>query len=237
MVNKKFRRKRRDHNILKYKILTLIILISIIFVSFDMFIGKLITSAIAYQGNIIATKVLSEETLEILSDINISYSDIITINKDTNEKISSIETNIHTVNLIKSKITKNITQTLIDMKNYSFEVPIGTLLSQNLLLGRGPNITIIINPVGYLQCDILSNFESVGMNQTKHQITLRLAIDVNTIIPFKRASTKIITNFLISETIIVGEIPQYYTNIVSDNESILSDIDSINKNALHDKQL
>ena len=62
---------------------------------------------------------------------------------------------------------------------------------------------------------------SAGINQTLHQITLIISADVHFIMPWYRTKGNFETDFLLAETIIVGEVPDAYTNVI---ESVGSDM-------------
>ncbi|MEG2814367.1 MAG: sporulation protein YunB, partial [Oscillospiraceae bacterium] len=128
------------------------------------------------------------------------------------------------INKIKSMLTYEVTNEINTIYEKKFYISIGTLLGNNIFSGKGKKIGFSIEPTGFLESDIKSEFSQAGINQTKHNIVLNLKLNVTTIVPFKSACTTVSTNMIIAETVIVGEVPQYYTNVEGANEKTIADI-------------
>ena len=54
---------------------------------------------------------------------------------------------------------------------------------------------------------------TAGINQTKHQINLRVTVDMEILIPWGTQSTEVSTDVLIADTVIVGKVPDTYLNM------------------------
>lgn len=181
----------------------------------DLLTRPILDRAIILQGNRIAALVLSQEATALLKEMELTYSDLAQVERDTAGRVVSIESETAQINLIKSGLEQRVTERLSVIKQQDFSVPLGTLLNNPLLNGRGPMIRLHIAPVGVLHTQIVSNFVSAGINQTSHQIYLQLSLDFTAFIPLHKATSTIKTNILLAETVIVGEVPQYYTNVQS----------------------
>ena len=57
---------------------------------------------------------------------------------------------------------------------------------------------------------ILSQFESAGINQTNHKIYLTISSTVSTVIPLITSRVNAEQEVLISESIIIGKVPEVY---------------------------
>ena len=140
------------------------------------------------------------------------YSDICQINKNEAGEIISITLNTNDVKKIKSHlsktIVKNITQTHIE----DLGIPIGNLTKTYILSGRGPKIPIKILTASSPNIHIESHFEDAGINQTKHKITILTNIDIQIILPYETIYKKVSYESLLSETIIVGKVPDVYVS-------------------------
>lgn len=80
-------------------------------------------------------------------------------------------------------------------------------------MGIGPEIQIKILPVGSVITNLKSKFESVGINQTLHQIYLEVSCKVTIVMPYDSIEADIVNQVLMTESIIVGEIPEAYYNL------------------------
>ena len=97
----------------------------------------------------------------------------------------------------------------------SLEIPIGNLLGSSLLLGRGPDIPVDITMLSSSRVDFKNELVSAGINQTKHQMKLDVVIDIDVIMPWRTVSTQVVSEILIAETVIVGQVPQTYLDMES----------------------
>ena len=52
-----------------------------------------------------------------------------------------------------------------------------------------------------------------GINQTKHQITLLIRVDIDILIPWGSVSTQVVSEVLIADTVIVGQVPGTYLDM------------------------
>lgn len=67
----------------------------------------------------------------------------------------------------------------------------GTLSGVQLLSGRGPDLNLKVVPSGYMTSEIENRFDSAGINQTRHQIMLKMDMRVLAIIPGYTVATDI----------------------------------------------
>lgn len=80
-------------------------------------------------------------------------------------------------------------------------------------MGVGPEIQIKILPVGSVTTNFESKFESAGINQTLHKIYLDVACKVTIVMPYESIEADIVNQVLMTESVIVGEIPEAYYNL------------------------
>ena len=79
-------------------------------------------------------------------------------------------------------------------------------------------------PVGYVQTEIYNSFQSAGINQTLHQIMLKVTATVSAVIPAYTVTTDVTTNLCIAQTIIVGKVPTAYTDINGEQSDLIGQI-------------
>lgn len=142
----------------------------------------------------------------------INYDEVVKINKDQLERISSIRVDVGKLNRIFSKVTLDIQEQLSTLGDEKIEIPIGALMGNSIFSAKGPSISIKIIPAGSVETDFKSEFTSAGINQTKHRIYLLVKTKIGIAVPFADNTTEVITNIPIAETVIIGDVPQYYIN-------------------------
>jgi len=124
--------------------------------------------------------------------------------------ITLIEANSIVINKLARDMAQS-TETYIEkMGEQDVEIPIGTLSGSPLLAGKGFNITIKILPLGSVKCQFISEFESAGINQTRHKIYLDVIASISIVLPTSESTVKINTPVLVSESILIGKVPDTY---------------------------
>lgn len=149
----------------------------------------------------------------VTDKLKITYEDIVIPNKDSSNNITSLSVNSVLVNKIKTMLDSEVDDILSKNGKFSFSISIGTILGNEFTAGRGPSIQFEYDMFCSISTDFESNFTSCGINQTKHQIILNISSDLSTASPFATEQKIDNLQYLLCETVIVGEVPQSYTNI------------------------
>ena len=182
-----------------------------------------IAAAIYFQRNV--TKVLisiSEATMRAFTTVAINdavyytrsdgvrYEDLVSIERDSAGDITAVSANALKINKI-ARDAASISQA--NLKNLSLNgipIPLGALTGIEALAGFGPRIHIRIIPVSSVTCAFSSEFESVGINQTKHSIYLNVVADISIVMPSRTEKFAVTTDILVCECVLVGEVPDVY---------------------------
>lgn len=154
---------------------------------------------------------------EALQEEGASYENLVQIERNNNGEILAVSSNVVQMNQLKAEILKKAQESLKEFGHMDIKVPVGTLLGGELLHGRGPEIPVRITLTGNITADFTSNFESAGINQTKHQIVMELNIHIYTYLSGAKAGADLTSSVPIAETVIVGETPQFFAT--SENAS------------------
>jgi hypothetical protein len=67
-------------------------------------------------------------------------------------------------------------------------------------------------PIGSVVCKFVSNFESAGINQTLHKIYVNINAQIGVVFPLNSVSFNSEQQVLISECVIIGQVPEVYLN-------------------------
>lgn len=100
------------------------------------------------------------------------------------------------------------------------KISVGTLSGIAPLSGMGPNIKIRFTPAANVQSTFESTLKKSGINQTLYRVKIILTAEIYIILPGKSSKLTVSTDAAIAESVIVGEVPQVYTN-VEDEENML----------------
>ena len=140
----------------------------------------------------------------------ISYSDLVSIEKNADGEITLIAANSMIINKLARDMAQS-TETYIEkIGEQDVKIPIGTLSGSPLLAGKGFKVTIRVLPLGSVKCQFVSEFETAGINQTRHKIYLDVVATISIVLPTSQSIVKTNTPVLVSESIIVGKVPDTY---------------------------
>ena len=183
-----------------------------------------IKSVAAYQAEQMCTRVINNAVTEVLAESGLTYDNLIHIERDSAGKISAVQADIVAMNNLKAQISSSVAEIISERSMGEVNIPIGTFTDMDFLTGRGPRVAFKIQYANALTSTIKNNFIAAGINQTRHQIMLEIKAKVFALVPGYRTSTEVTTNFLLAETIIVGDVPDAFTNVEESAGSELSGI-------------
>ncbi len=179
------------------------------------------------KAKIIANSAINATVSNYLTEQKVSYKDLIIINCAENGSVNSVEFDTITITKMKASIISLVQNKIASNENINIKVPVGTLTGNQFLNNRGPNIDISFRMSSAIYSKISSTFTSAGINQTLHKIILDISADIYFVMPWYRTTGSYETEFVLAETIIVGDVPDAYTNVIeypgSDMAGILFD--------------
>ncbi len=214
---------RSKRPVIKVFMITLVLsLVSVLF--FDMLLYPMIKSMSLQRSKTQATHIINKSVTQVLDDGN--YDNLILFDKDSNGRIAAMKTDSVTMNRLKSLIAIQIHNNLSAYSHDDIYIPLGSLFKNSFITGKGPKIKICIKPAGAVVSDYRNVFKSAGINQTNHRVMVDITVSIYVIMPFHCEKTVVTTSVCVSDTIIVGEIPEAFTNVQnynSDSDSGISD--------------
>lgn len=145
-------------------------------------------------------------------NISLNYDSIVNVNYTSSGEISYLSANQYVVNTITREVVKNAQYQMQQLGEEGIRIPIGTFSGFSFLVGRGPNVKLQMLPVGAISSDFNSQFSSVGINNTLHQLFLDVKATVELIMPFKNINVVVSTSVLLCEGVIIGKVPEVYLN-------------------------
>lgn len=166
--------------------------------AFDSFAETSVKTHIKLKINEIITKKLDSSNMQI--------DEIIYINSNSEGRIISIIVNTPLINRILFEIEKEILNET-DLSSLTLGIPIGNLLGFKLTSGKGPKLDVIINPISVTANKPKSELMSSGINQTLHRICVDFSSEIICLAPFYETKCTVSTTIILSEILIVGEIP------------------------------
>lgn len=195
-------------------LVVLLILCIIMIVALDGRIRILINNYAHSKAKIISNSVINDTVYDYLNQKGIKYTDLMNINTKEDGTVTSVEFDSIEMTKLKSGILSLVQNNISSKETITMNIPFGTLTGNQLLNNRGPKIKINMKISSAVYSKIKSEFISAGINQTMHRITMSISTDIYFIMPWYRSSGSYETEFVLAETVIVGEVPDAYTNVI-----------------------
>lgn len=160
----------------------------------------------------LAVEALNEAIYEVM-DSSVKYGDLMQVITDSSGQITMLQANTLLMNNLASRAALAAQRNLGDLVEQGIRLPLGAAFGIELFSGSGPNIQVSVVPVGSVSTKFVTAFESAGINQTRHQISLESSILMHIVIPSGANSLIVQTSVPIAESIIVGAVPETFVNI------------------------
>jgi len=147
----------------------------------------------------------------VLREEDWAYEDFVTLHTDESGSITAVTTRASQVNRFTARVLREITEAA-ERGDLDLHVNLGDFLGANLLLGRGPELRFRVGLMTSPDVKLLTQLSSTGINQTRHALVVKAAVDIDLFIPWGSVSSRVETDILVAETLIVGRVPDTYMN-------------------------
>ena len=148
-----------------------------------------------------------------VGDGSLEYGKLVTLEKDGRGNITALVTNSALINILQTRISSNVVARVENVVDANMGIPIGSAFGGVLTMGRGPRIPVKIQSVTNVNTRFTNEFSSAGINQTRHKIMLEIFVEIDIGLPGDRVKAGVTSEVAIAETVIVGVVPNVYTDI------------------------
>jgi len=181
-------------------------------IAISLFLRRLSSEIALSDARDAVTLAVNETVQSIMAAGGYGYDDFVTLCRDKEGSICAITTDTVKINALATELLAETVRSA-DSRKLDIRIPLGNLLGSNLLLGRGPEIPVEILMLTSSFVRLESGFSDTGINQTKHDLILKVSVDIDILVPWETISTTVETDVLIAETILVGRVPDTYVNL------------------------
>lgn len=212
--------RRKMRNIKWGRALALLILLGT-FIGVDMGIRPMVKASAASQTQIAVNRMIQRAVLEVLEEDGLRYQSFVSLQQNLNGETTALTTDTVLINRLQGELLEKILQTLQETRQITLQLPLGSLTGSQFLAGRGPLVTLRLRPVGIVKTKIVNQFDEAGINQTRHRIQLQVTVDMLSLLPGYRISSQAQSNIILAETIIVGLVPDAYTEVYGGTDDLV----------------
>ena len=158
----------------------------------------------------LSTSAVSDAVYDVLQEENLTYNELVEIEYDKDDNVSVISLKTIKLNLIARRFYQ-VAQVYLDrMGDTGVDVALGTFTGIPFMSGIGPKINLKLVSIGAMTSTFKNYFVSAGINQTNHSVYIQLFASVSLILPAYSATIDSVTEVLVAESVIIGDVPQIY---------------------------
>lgn len=207
-----------------FKALIFSLIVFVVLGLFDYMIRPIIKTVSEHEAHRACMKVINNALYDEISANKPKYSDLVSISSDEQGIVTAVETNTYSANVYKTRVINRVIDSFGKIESETADINVGTLLNMPLLAGTGPKIEFKTVPTGKVSAEFLHSFTSAGINQTRHRLSVQITVSVTVIASGYKNEFDVPCEFLIADTVIVGKVPEAYTDIHDDESSTISKI-------------
>ena len=156
--------------------------------------------------------------LDILSEQNVSYNDIVTLSREESGRVTSLETDIVKINSLKSLISNRLSGIISENEYYDLYIPLGTFFSSTYTSGYGPKIHFKMQLTATARVNFSHEFKAAGINQVLHIVMVDMDISGSLVITGYNGGISVKNQAMAAQTIIVGTTPEAFTNVIESEQ-------------------
>ena len=176
------------------------------------FLKELASSMAMSDATDIVTMAINDTIKRKMAEGQYDYDYFVSLEKDGEGNVAAITTNMSRINGFAAEVLSDVAEAA-DSGSLDIRIPAGNLLGLSLTLGRGPKVPVNIIMLTSSYTQFHNELVSSGINQTRHQIILKVVVDIDILIPWDTMSAQVVTDTLIAETVVVGRVPDTYIDM------------------------
>lgn len=195
-------------------IFAVIVVVSLIYGAFCTYVAMMRTvhSVAQSQMEQVANEAIHHAIADAASE-GAKYGELVNIYRNSEGTIESLTLNAYAANRLKSDISIKVLDYLNDSERYTIEVPVGNFFASEFLTGFGPKVKLRVVPFNVAEIDFDSKFTPSGINQVLHTIEVRVDVKIGALLPGYEEISDVSSSAIISEAIIIGDVPETYLEI------------------------
>ena len=171
-----------------------------------------------------ASYAIHEAVLDKIYGNRAQYEELVTLERDSENQVTALRTDAILANALKIELERAAYDAVNTLEQQTVEIPLGTILAPTYCAGMGPKLRVGVSALGYASADFISAFTAAGINQTRHRIILEVRTQARALTLFGGRDMEIVNRLAVTDTVIVGTVPDQYTYIDDTEQSLLGKI-------------
>lgn len=201
-------------------LISLLLVSATLFIVIDRRIRPTLVELAGARARALAVRSINKVVHEKLGR-GMRYEDLYAVRTDSRGKVVLMQPNTGEINRVAAEVAEGIQETFRRFPLERLDIPLGQVLGSQLLATVGPLIPVRVLPVGTVETNLYDRFEQAGINQTRHTLYIDVQTTVKVVVPLISATVRVRSALPISESIILGEVPQFYFGASDTSFSLL----------------
>ena len=183
--------------------------------------------AISFARNAVSSvlsSAINVAAIRLIKENGLTYDSVSNLSRDADGKVVSVEIDTNEINRFKAALAEEV-QTELSMQNdITVKVPLLSAFGIYYTYLSYPKISYTLGASTIVSTNYKSQFYDAGINQVLHRISVSVETAGNLALPGRDERIDEITEFTVAETVIVGAVPDAFTNIDYASEDIVDDV-------------
>lgn len=192
-------------------------LIISLFAAVSWFLADLSTQMAVSDATDIVTKTVNDSIKKVIGRGIYGFDYFINLSRDSDGNVTAITSDMAHINTLSTDILNSVIEST-ENGVINIGIPLGNLTGMNLLLNKGPDVSVDIIMLTSSRVDFRNEIVACGINQAKYQLILEVTIDIDILVPWGTESASTVTEVIVADTVIVGKVPNTYLNMESSDE-------------------
>ena len=158
--------------------------------------------------------------MQYMLDRPLKYEDFVSVQTDGNGRINLLSANTMLMDALASEAVLRAQERIGALGERGVSLPLGAALGSGAFSGAGPRVRFPIVPVGTVTANFVTEFETAGINQTRHSIFLEASASIRIVIPTGSEPITVRMRLPIAESILVGEVPESYIQVPETSDAL-----------------
>lgn len=205
MLNKRIRKKRKFRKFLIIFSAFTVLIIAL----FEIYIKPLQDKLMENRAKVLVEARISKIADDVIKSHEYDYDKLLIKTESKNNIVTSLSVNTQAVNKLQNEFSNIFQNKMDDLITQYFSVPVGDLTGLTMLSSKGPRLKFSYDMTGSVDVELNSEFDTSGINQTIHRVTMVVDAEVVFVSQSYMENLKIRNEFAVSETVIVGDTPDY----------------------------
>jgi sporulation protein YunB len=158
------------------------------------------------------SSIAASKIAEILEVGEYRYDDLIHISYTADGRVSSVSVDTVALGSLQNKMALSVLSSLA-VEDLTVSIPLSNMFGIVFFSRVGGELPIKVRTAESMTAGFVSALQESGINQTKHTISFQMEIGIYYLLPTLCQKMTVNASFCAAETVIVGEVPDSFTNI------------------------